>query len=232
MDDGRLWITFNGEVYNVGELRADWRCSAIAFAVTPTPRLLSRPMTSGDSRRFNASRGRSDWGMRRAAGWLVRDRVGKNPRYYAQLDGTPRVASELKAIVADPAFPRDIDAAAVRLYLRFEYAPSPLTIYRHERKLPPRTISSAAGASPFSTIPAPVSFTTLQSLMSDAEGKRSRESGRQCNLHRVIADCPRLSPPAATTPRAVVDAGAEPRPVRTFSTRFTNAQFNEGTMPH
>src|SRR5436190_1420390 len=77
------------------------------------------------------------WDAPRGRLWLVRDRLGKKPVYYAQHDGALRFASELKAIVADSSFPRDVDAAADRLYLRFGYVPSPLTIYRHARKLPP-----------------------------------------------------------------------------------------------
>src|SRR6185312_11446531 len=69
--------------------------------------------------------------------WIARDRVGKKPLYYSESNGAFRFASELKAIVADPTFDRDIDPEAVRLYLRYGYVPSPSTIYRDARKLPP-----------------------------------------------------------------------------------------------
>src|SRR5207237_365104 len=77
------------------------------------------------------------WDEPRRRLWLVRDRVGKKPLYYSDAGGTLRFASELKALVADPQVPRDVDHDAMRLYLRYGYVPSPYTIYSGIHKLPP-----------------------------------------------------------------------------------------------
>ena len=57
---------------------------------------------------------------------LARDRLGKKPLYYGCFAGTWMFASELKALVAHPAFRREIDRDALATYLRFVYLPASL----------------------------------------------------------------------------------------------------------
>jgi asparagine synthase (glutamine-hydrolysing) len=67
---------------------------------------------------------------------LARDRAGKKPLYWHD-DGRRIVfASELKALLADPSVPRDVDPAAIADYLTFQYVPAPGCILRGIRKLP------------------------------------------------------------------------------------------------
>jgi asparagine synthase (glutamine-hydrolysing) len=68
---------------------------------------------------------------------LVRDRLGIKPLYYRVGNDSVRFGSELKAILADPAVPRDIDPLAVSLYLTRDVIPAPYTIYRGIEKLLP-----------------------------------------------------------------------------------------------
>jgi asparagine synthase (glutamine-hydrolysing) len=73
---------------------------------------------------------------------LARDRVGKKPLYYGILrQGAPEeslvFASELKSLLADPDFPRDIEPLAINHYLTYQYVPAPWSIFKEARKLPP-----------------------------------------------------------------------------------------------
>ncbi len=68
---------------------------------------------------------------------LARDRFGIKPLYYRVADGTVSFASELKALLRQPGFSREIDPEALESFLAFNSIPSPLTIFNQARKLPP-----------------------------------------------------------------------------------------------
>ncbi len=68
---------------------------------------------------------------------LARDRLGKKPLYYASINETFLFASELKAILAYPHFPRKIAPLSLMKYLFYEFIPCPHTIFNDARKLPP-----------------------------------------------------------------------------------------------
>src|SRR6185436_13235278 len=139
-EDGRHWITFNGEIYNFLELRRELEAAGHRFrSRSDTEVLLAAYSRWGLDcvDRLVGMFAFAIWDEPRRRLWIVRDRLGKKPLYYAESRGTLRFASELKAIVADSTVPREIDADAVRLYLRYGYVPSPHTIYAGVRKLPP-----------------------------------------------------------------------------------------------
>ena len=139
-DGGRLWITFNGEIYNFRELRNELESQGHRFrSQTDTEVVLAAYDQWGvDSvNRLVGMFAFAVWDEPRKRLWVVRDRLGKKPLYYAESPAMLRFASELKAIVADRTFSREIDRAAVALYLRYGYVPSPHTIFVGARKLPP-----------------------------------------------------------------------------------------------
>src|SRR6202162_5290178 len=85
---------------------------------------------------------------RRGSVFLARDRMGIKPLHYA-IDGDRLVfASELKALLRDPALRKGIDPVALDQYLALEFVPSPGSIVRGIRKLPPaHTLSWSLGDS-------------------------------------------------------------------------------------
>src|SRR5262245_12071987 len=68
---------------------------------------------------------------------LGRDRLGIKPLYYHDDGRRLTFASELKALALDPSVPREVDEQSVADYLTFQYVPSPRTIFRGVKKLPP-----------------------------------------------------------------------------------------------
>ncbi len=139
-DNGRLQITYNGEIYNFLELRAELEAAGHRFrSHTDTEVVLAAYDQWGLDcvERFAGMFAFALWDEPRRRLWLVRDRLGKKPVYYSEHGGLLRFASELKSIADDGTFPRDLDRESVRLYLRYGYVPSPRTIYVHARKLPP-----------------------------------------------------------------------------------------------
>jgi asparagine synthase (glutamine-hydrolysing) len=77
------------------------------------------------------------WDTREGELFLARDRLGIKPLFYAEYGGHFYFASEMKAILTDPRFPRDIDELALACYFNFAYIPAPLSIFAHIRKLLP-----------------------------------------------------------------------------------------------
>src|SRR5262249_41238391 len=77
------------------------------------------------------------WDERRQTLLLARDRVGKKPLFYTEVEGKWAFASELQALLRHPGLARDVDAAALDYYLLYGYVPTPKTIFRGIYKLPP-----------------------------------------------------------------------------------------------
>src|SRR5678816_1993149 len=139
-DGGRLMITFNGEVYNFQELRQELEGKGHRFrSHTDTEVILAAYDEWGlDAvQRLAGMFAFALWDGPRRRLWLVRDRIGKKPLYYADRPGSLTFASELKALLADPGLPHTIDQQALRTYLRYGYVPAPLSIFEGIRKLEP-----------------------------------------------------------------------------------------------
>ena len=105
-EDGTVWITYNGEVYNHAELRAGARGARASLPLArPTPR---RSSTSTRRRgpacveRLHGMFAFAIWDARRRELLLVRDRLGVKPLYYALLPHGVLFGSEVKAILEHP----------------------------------------------------------------------------------------------------------------------------------
>ena len=81
------------------------------------------------------------WDRRDGSLLLARDRIGKKPLYYAELEGRLSFASEINVLYDLPSLKREIDPVALDLYLDHSYIPAPHSIFRAIRKLPPPTFS-------------------------------------------------------------------------------------------
>ncbi len=234
-DGGRLWLTYNGEVYNFLELRQELEAAGHRFrSQTDTEVILAAYDQWGLDcvQRFAGMFAFALWDEPRRRLWLVRDRLGKKPLYYAEVNGTLRFASELKAIVADETFPRDIDPAAIGLYLRYGYIPSPNTIYAHARKLPPgHSLRFENGRMSVTRYWDPVPFALAHPPRADADAEAELESRLATAVsQRMIADVPLGGFLSGGIDSSLVVALMQEHsatPVRTFTIRFDNPEFNE-----
>ncbi len=137
---GRLWVTFNGEIYNFAELRRELVARGHTFRTdhSDTEVLLYAFREWGEDC-LERLRGMFAFGildLERRRLFLARDRMGKKPLYYRAGAEGIQFASELKAIVADPAVPRQIDPVALTQYMTYKCVPSSRTIYQGIQKLP------------------------------------------------------------------------------------------------
>jgi asparagine synthase (glutamine-hydrolysing) len=138
-EDGRIAITYNGEVYNYRELRRELE-GEFAFATQSDTEVVLKAYQKWGIDCVQRFRGMFAFALHDAASgllYLVRDRVGIKPLYYCLLKDRVAFASELGALLSLPWVPRDIDPEALAEYFRFSYVPTPKTIYRTVRKLEP-----------------------------------------------------------------------------------------------
>ena len=139
-EDESCWLVFNGEIYNFRELRHGLEQKGHRFrSRTDGETILHLYEEEGDGclRHLEGMFAFALWDRRRRRILLARDHLGIKPLYYRLDGGRLAFASELKALLLDPACPREVDPEALALYLTFLYIPSPATIFRGIQKLPP-----------------------------------------------------------------------------------------------
>lgn len=140
-EDGSIWITLNGEIYNYVELRDDLCARGHRFRTGTDTEVIVHLYEERGDRCVDALRGMfafAVWDEHKRTLLLARDRLGKKPLYYAVIPGRALVfASELKAVLEDESVQRTIDLEALDAYLSLLYIPGALSIFRQVRKLPP-----------------------------------------------------------------------------------------------
>ena len=139
--DGRLCITYNGEIYNAEPLREDLRRLGYSFRSTSdTEVVLAGYQHWGDDvvRRlrgmFAFAIADSSDGVRVL---LARDPLGIKPLYYTIAGELVAFASELRGLRAADVIDTTLDAAALSAYLQLGSVPAPLTIFRDASALEP-----------------------------------------------------------------------------------------------
>ncbi len=139
-EDRTKCVVFNGEIYNFQELRSELLSSGHRFTTrSDTETILHAYEEWGEScvERMAGMFAFAIWDQREKALFLARDRLGIKPLFIADYGGRFYFASEIKAILADPAFPRDMDYTGIACYFSLSYIPAPLTVFRRIRKLLP-----------------------------------------------------------------------------------------------
>jgi asparagine synthase (glutamine-hydrolysing) len=139
-EDGSKCIIYNGEIYNFMELRDRLVLKGHRFSTrSDTETVLHAYEEWGESCVENL-RGMfafAIWDTKEKILFLARDRLGIKPLFYGECNGKFYFASEMKAILEDPDFARDIDEIALTNYFTLSYIPAPLAIFKNIRKLLP-----------------------------------------------------------------------------------------------
>lgn len=139
-EDGTVWVTFNGEIYNYRELRADLTKRGHVFhSNTDTEVVVHAFEEEGIAclKRFNGMFAFGLWDARQRKLYLVRDRVGIKPLFY-YLDSEWLIfASEIKAVLCHQAVERRVDLKALHTFLSLNYTPAPYTLFEGVKQLLP-----------------------------------------------------------------------------------------------
>lgn len=138
--DERLWIVFNGEIYNFPELKAELEGKGHHFQTrsdTEVILYLYREYGIKGFARLNGIFAFAIYDTEDRSLVLARDHFGVKPLYYSLANERLRFGSEIKTILCDPDFRREISLPSLQSYLTFRYNPSPQTMLQDVMKLPP-----------------------------------------------------------------------------------------------
>jgi asparagine synthase (glutamine-hydrolysing) len=244
---GRYVVTFNGEIYNYRELRAQLEDRGQAFrGQSDTEVMLGAFDAFGIAGALVRMRGMFAiglWDKQERALVLARDRLGEKPLFYGWLGGDRQLAfgSELKALRAHPGFDRPIDRGALVKFMRHGFVPGPRSIYEGVAKVPPGTWLRFTAAE---RAPAPVPYFSLRALAEEGVARPLRIDAveaadrLEAELGRAVRDQMVADVPLGTFLSGGIDSStivalmqaASARPVKTFTIGFADSGYDEA--PH
>src|SRR3954451_19451706 len=137
-EDGTVTVVQNGEIYNFAELRRGLERSGHEFRTGSDTEVLVHLYEERGPEFVAELRGMfaiAVWASAAAGLVLAGDRFGIKPLYYRRDGEGLAFAAELKSLLEDPGFSREIDPRALAAYLAFNSIPTPLTIFSEARKL-------------------------------------------------------------------------------------------------
>lgn len=140
--DGKVWVVFNGEIFNFIELREQLKAQGYRFKSRCDTEVLVHLWIEKGEKMLADLVGMFAffiWDQRTGTGMLARDRQGIKPCFYAPYQGGLAFASEMKAILALPKFERRVNERALGQVFSFNYCPPPETCFEDIRHLPPGT---------------------------------------------------------------------------------------------
>ncbi len=148
-EDGTLWISFNGEIFNYVELRKELVALGHVFRTRSDTEVIVHAYEAwGDEAfaRFNGQFAVALWDARRASLVLARDRLGVRPLYIAEHAGRLYFASEVKALfAADRSIPRALDPEGLDETFTFWTVIAPRTAFQGISELRPGHVRTYAG---------------------------------------------------------------------------------------
>jgi asparagine synthase (glutamine-hydrolysing) len=241
---GRFVISYNGEIYNAAELRPQLEAAGRRFrGHCDTEVIVEGAAVWGIEstvRRLIGMFAIALWDKSERVLYLIRDRLGIKPLYWANFDDRVLFGSELKALRADGCWTPALDRDSLAAYLRFGYVPAPHTIYRGVQKLPPGTILTVRERG----VPKITSFWSLADVARAGQSARLDISDQEATHRldallrdaigrRMVADVPLgafLSGGIDSSTVVALMQAQSPRPVRSFSIGFREHGFDEA--PH
>lgn len=141
-EERTVWAALNGEIYNYVELRTQLLAQGHRFRSECDTEVIVHQFEQDGFECVHKFRGMfafAVWDARSGELMLVRDRFGIKPLFIAEAGGRMAFASEIKSLLQLPWLDRAWRPEALRAYLHVGYVPSPMTAYRHVRKMEPGT---------------------------------------------------------------------------------------------
>lgn len=139
-EDDTIGVVLNGEIYNYRKLRAELEERGHRFRTATDAEVVVHLYEEYDSECISMLDGMfvfAVYSRKKRRVLLARDRLGKKPLLYFMTGDTLVFASEFSALRCHPAMPRELDCDSISDFLSLQYIPSPNTVYRNVRKLPP-----------------------------------------------------------------------------------------------
>ena len=139
-EDGTIWVTFNGEIYNFMELRRELASKEHVFRTRGDTEVLVHLYEEYGQEMVHHLQGMfafAIWNKQKKQLLLVRDRLGIKPLYYCQKKGNFLFASEPKSILQHPDSQACPNPEAIWHYLTYRSVPAPGTLFKDIAKLKP-----------------------------------------------------------------------------------------------
>ena len=235
-EDGTLWITFNGEIFNYIELREDLVSRGHRFSTMSDTEVilhLYEEKRSGALEDLNGQFAFAIWDENRKELFLARDRMGIRPLFYARIGSDLVFGSEVKAIFAHPGISRKIDSVALDDIFTFWLPLSPKTTFEGIYEVPPAhslTINEHGER-----------LARYWDLPEEADPPGLHDQAYYAEaLRELMIDSTRLQLRADVPVGAYLSGGLDSSviaslvrnftssPLRTFSIRFEDPEFDEG----
>src|SRR5450631_2628440 len=237
---GRYIISFNGEIFNFEDVRAElpgvpWR----GHSDTEVMLAAFEKWGIRDAvQRFVGMFAFAVWDRQERDLYLVRDRLGIKPLYYGHSGGVLLFGSELKALRAHPAFDSQINRGAIMLLMRHNYIPNPQSIYEGIYKLPPGCILRLCSAGDLGT---PEQYWSAREIAEQGVASPLTDDPNSAveKLHEILKTAVRLRMIADVPLGAFLSGGIDSstvvalmqaqssRPVQTFSIGSSESGFDE-----
>jgi asparagine synthase (glutamine-hydrolysing) len=227
-EDGTVWIVFNGEIYNYQELREDLLKKGHVFRTKADTEVIVHLYEEYGEAGVQSLRGMfafAIWDHKEKKLLLARDRVGIKPLYYGL---TPRgvvFASEMKAILVDPQFKREILPSTVDRFLTFGYVPGEETLLKGIFKLPPGSVMVVKDGKAEVKQYWDLHFTSSPVTLKDAEEQLLEILEESVRLH-MIADVPvgfLLSGGVDSTAMLSLASQKTDRPISSYTVGFADS---------
>jgi asparagine synthase (glutamine-hydrolysing) len=234
-EDRSSWIVFNGEIYNYLELREKLEKLGHSFYTNSDTEAIVHAYDQYGSDCPKHLRGMfafAIWNNKTQELFLARDRVGKKPLLYAELNGEFIFGSEFSALLSHPKLSREVNPEAIHYYLSFMCVPAPLTAYCAIRKLEPGNslrFCQSDGQINIQRYWQP-NFSLKTNLSEEEAGERAVELLREAVRVRLMSEVPLgafLSGGIDSSAVVALMSEESSGPVKTFSIGFEEQDFSE-----
>ena len=236
--DGRLWISFNGEIFNYIELREELVRKGHRFATRSDTEVILNAYREYGEDCVNHLNGQWSFGLWDNAEqklFLSRDRAGVRPLFYTQVENRFLFASEIKALLACPDVTREFDPQGMDQLFTFWAPVPPRTVFKNISQLPPGhslTVEDRrVTVKQFWTVP----------FVREAEARNGDEREAAAELLRLLEDATRIRLRSDVPVGAYLSGGLDSSlttalvrkiagsRLRSFSITFADAEFDESS---
>ena len=187
-EDGQLTITYNGEIYNYQEIRAELLTLGHRFRTAGDTEVILNGYRQWGTHVLSRLNGMFAFAIHDARDqslFLARDRFGVKPLHYVALaDGSVAFTSELKGLLANPAVRREPDLRAVEDYFALGYIPDDSCIVAGVRKLPGGTFLKLVRGKP---LPTPMTWWDIDFSRRAKGSTRDLEEELRVHLRNAVA---------------------------------------------
>ncbi|MBI4839346.1 MAG: asparagine synthase (glutamine-hydrolyzing) [Nitrospirae bacterium] len=237
-ENGSLWITYNGEIYNFQEIRKALTAAGHRFKSNSDTEVILHAYEEWEEKcleKFQGMFAFAIWDGKRQRLFIARDRIGKKPLFYYYDGKTFAFASELQGLMA-LNIPRNVNLSAINFFLTYQYIPAPKSAFKNIFKLPPaHYLILECGDNPHSILRIQkywdIDF-SKKIVTTDERGLAVEVFQRldKAVEKRLISDVPLGAFLSGGIDSSIVTAlmsGLMKEPVKTFSIGFEDDTYNE-----